>query len=242
VNRIPGGNYDPECASADAGPGGAVASLANQAVAAAAQGVQTFFVVFGPDTGLNAPDNDAATIVSQYQSVKSSAQMLATSKNLTGALADPVQVIDVTGSKNASVLNFAKVVEPLATCLYDLPATPPGMTPPDWTSASLTYPSNPLNPTVPAVTVPFVPSCSADAGAPSGWSIETVAATGTQRIRVCGQACTDLENLVAQAAEFSLIPLADAGASATPPSVSWIDVPLTLTPSCPADAGTPDGG
>ena len=233
VNRAPGAAIDGECTDTDGGPAAneaaAEAQLTSEVLAAAGQGIQTFFVVFGSD----------ASVVAAYDAV-------ATAARGTSA-ASPVQVIDLTsGSASGSLENFAKVVEPLATCVYDLPVTPAGVTAPDWASATLSYKS-PVAPPGPGVTVPHVQSCSPDAGSASGWALETVG-TNTQRVRVCGQACSDLQNLIVQAALYVLLQqnvVTDGGLAGVPGSTAqrpfpWLDVPVTLTPNCPASAT--DGG
>ncbi len=230
VNRIPGGTTDStECTTPPiAGATSVIAELADEAVAAYAKGVQTFFVVFNPDP---ATGETSANVLGAYQAIQMAAQPMAGGAN-------PVTVIDATQAGGATLLNFATVAEPLATCLYEPPPAPLGAPANYWAQVGQLKYTNPV--AVPGqgdTLVPYSASC-AD---PKGWLLDAAG-----RIKMCPQSCADLRNLIVQVVLYSIGQAeADGGSLAQIPSnINWLDVPVAITPTCSAgsDAGAGDGG
>jgi hypothetical protein len=236
VNRVPGGTYDPmECAP-PAGVPDVATEIEAQVAAAATSGIQTFFIVLNTDPTKNDP---APAVVSAYQTIAAAAAKLG--PNL------PPVVIDAT-NESVSLGHFASALEPMTTCLYDLPQPAAGSAAIDWTTAQLKY-TNPVALTDTAI--PNVADCKA-AGA-AGWSVETAQVNPTttiQRARVCGHYCSDIQNMIIQASVlvFSQDGITDQNGMLlnVPPSKSipWLDVPISITPPCAGagDAGAGDGG
>jgi hypothetical protein len=207
VNRSPGATNDAEC-PLPAGVADVGTEIVNEATTAFTQDpqsqVKTYFVV------LNDANGDAqSTVIPAYQQLAQRAP--------NGA----ITVVDATNS-NVSLGDFAKVMEPMTTCLYGVPDVPAGSPAIDWSQGQLKF-TNPV--ALPGQGDTIVPA--------SDWSIDS---TG-KRIQVTGQSCANLQNLVVQVAEYSIL---QSGGSLTniPSQINWLDVPVTLTPQCGAsDAG-----
>jgi hypothetical protein len=207
VNRAPGATNDAECAP-PTGVADVPTEIVNEATTAFTQNAQspvkTYFVV------LNDANGDAqSTVIPAYQQIAQRAPL--------GA----ITVVDATNS-NVSLGDFAKVMEPMTTCLYNVPDVPAGSPAIDWSQGQLKF-TNPV--ALPGQGDTIVPA--------SDWSIDS---TG-KRIQVKGQSCANLQNLIVQVAEYSILQ-SGGSLSQIPSQINWLEVPVTLTPQC----GGSDGG
>jgi hypothetical protein len=208
LNRVPGGTAvsGPEmndCTPTDVL--GALNQIEGDALAAfnSTPSMQTYFVVLGNDQ--NDPD-----VLTFYQQAQADVPQAITT--LDGTSAD----------QDTALANFAKVVTRLGTCLYELA---PGVTS---TNTAIAYDVTMNGVTVP-VSVPPDPTCTlATQDTADGWNVDS-----DNRIRICGQPCTDLRNAI-------LASTAAAVAMKQPPPA----LPVTATIQCgPVDGGAvSDGG
>jgi hypothetical protein len=196
-------------------------ALVSQATAAYQKNLSTYFVV------LNDEQDAGQTTLAYYQNV--------------GAVAGPgVTVVDARSTQPSTVLQkFQQGLASVATCLYDLP---PGVD----TTAMLTVtvpPSTPVfNPTPFPVPIEIASSSScnlANASTAQGWNIDN------GRIRICGEACNNVQGVIGAVALAAL----DQGEEAGLPDGGFPtsedggvpvipDVPIDVTMPC-VDAGSP---
>jgi hypothetical protein len=193
--------------------------MANEAKAAAAQNLSTYFVV------LNDTQLDPSAQLNFYNSVATAA-------------GGGVTVLDATSTQPSVVLQkFQTGLASVATCLYNLP---PGVD----TTAILTVtvpPGTPVfNPTqFPApITIASSSSCNlANASSAEGWGIDN------GRIRICGQACNNVQGVIGAVALGALSQGADGGVDGGFPTsgdggaITVPDVPIDVTMPCTTTGG-----
>jgi hypothetical protein len=160
--------------------GGPTATALAQQAAQGANPIATYAVALG-DPNEDNPTADASTVAS--------ASALAT--------AGKTRVFDgvADGAKGATAV--LDVLTDLGTCVYRVNRLDLGAIdlPP---SALLSY-VDPLSPSSSAVDIPYAAGCSATAPSDvSGWAAEG------GRVRICGQACTALRNVVSRVTTVAL--------------------------------------
>lgn len=105
---------------------------------------------------------------------------------------------DARGTKKNAKDAFQKVINTLATCVYDVPndASAPGL------EAVVSF-SDPLLGT----TTKIQPNaaCSGDGVSGEGWGYGTVSPTGKKRIYLCETSCNTYRNVLATASDFALL-------------------------------------
>jgi hypothetical protein len=188
--------------------------------AAAQQNLSTYFVVLNDQARMPQP------VLDFYNNVAAGA----------GA---GVSVLDATSTQPSVVLQaFQKQLASVATCLYDLPE---GVD--DTATLTITVPAGtPLfNPTqFPApITIASSSSCNlANASTAQGWNIDN------GRIRICGDACNNVQGVLGAVALAALSQGSDGGTDGGFPTTAdggvpvIPDVPLDVTMPC-VDAGSP---
>jgi hypothetical protein len=194
--------------------------LVAQATAAYQKGLSTYFVV------INDQEFSPQAVLDFYKSVA------------TGAGAG-VTVLDATSTQPSVVLqNFQTTLASVATCLYDLPD---GVD----TTASLSVtvpPGTPVfNPSQFPVAISIAQSSScnlANASTAQGWNVDN------GRIRICGQACNNVQGVIGAVALAALSQGTDGGTDGGFPASAdggvpvVPDVPVDVTMPC-GDAGSP---
>jgi hypothetical protein len=232
VNRVPtaaaggagdagaGGDYSQnaaECTPSGSGSSAYIDQAAQDAQAALAAGVKTYFVVLNDKQGTPTP------VLSFYNAVASAS---------SGAAV----VIDVSNPQALSVFDaFLGSVITATQCTYDLPA---GVD----TTATLDF-QIPAN--IPSVNPQPYPESSLIASDSNcnaanqgnatlkGWNIDN------GRIVLCGQACTGIQAIVGLDVAASIAPQADGGTDAGLTTVDGgpltiPDIPVTATMPCPS--------
>jgi hypothetical protein len=159
--------------------------------------LKTYFIVLDDDahdTHNPFPNPGALTYFNQIQS----------------DLPQAVTVLDATNTTTMSeaqtvAANFSKIVTQLGTCLYDY-GLPTGANL-DQLQVSYTIPGQPVT------IIPADPNCNeANQGTVSGWNVDS------GRVRICGQACSNLQSGILAATAAALqanIPAPDIGVTAT---------------------------
>ncbi len=221
VNRVPDptpltGNDCPLAVT----PPATASQVALQALEAEAEAaytgatsLRTFFVVLDDDA------HDGPTVTVPFYT------------QMQTDLPQAVTTIDATSMTPSVVLGkFTQVVTQLGTCLYELPA---GVTDTSQAAVSYNVPGTPV--TVP---VPVDPTCSADnQNSANGWNVDSNA-----RLRICGDACTNLRQTILAVSATALIngqPVPDVPVNAAV-LCSASDTGGTMIP--PDAGGTIDAG
>jgi hypothetical protein len=174
----------------------------------------------------------SATPAQAAQSAKNNDKIGTYALLLTGNAEDPngFQNVGVDGfwdarssaNKKNALDAQNQIVKDLATCVYDV--EPPKQLPS--ANAILSY-SDPLTGAV--KTIAQTPGCSSDSSPVSGWGID---ASKPTRIRICGAACTDYRNVLANVAAYAAL-------NQQPP----LAVPIFAHgPGCEPKAGAPPSG
>jgi len=202
------------------------AALTQEAENAFAQGLQTYFIVL----------NDQQQTPQQgfYDGIASAGGTPAPDGGSGdggsaegGVTGTGVTVLNATSTLQSVFASFQATLASVATCLYDLPA---GID----TTASLSFvvpPGNSLNPGTTPLAVPVAQSsgCSGPASTANGWNIDK------GRIRLCGNACQELQTAIGAVAAAALggdagtdagLGSADGGTPVIP------DVPVNVTMPC----------
>jgi hypothetical protein len=216
-----------------------VAALTQEAQAAFAQNLQTYFIVLNDQQNTPQPQLDFYNqVASPPATPESDAGTDAETAEGGGAPAPTgVTVLNATSTLTSVFASFQTTLTSVATCLYDLPT---GVD----TTAALSFlvpPGNAINTS--GTPVPFQvvrsSSCSASTStSANGWNIDN------GRIRLCGGACQQLQATVGAAAAAALGPGGDAGTggglptSADGGAVTIPDVPVTVVMPC-GDGGSP---
>jgi hypothetical protein len=212
------------------------AAMTVEAQAAFAQGLQTYFVVLNDQQQAPQPQIDF------YNQLASAVAPPASDAGTTDAGAEGglgstgVTVLNASSTLESVFASFQATLASVATCLYDLPA---GVD----TTASLSFvvpPGNSLNTgSIPIpVGVAQSSSCSGPASTANGWNIDH------GRIRLCGNACQQLQAAIGAVAAAALGQGGDAGADAGLPGSAdggtpvVPDVPINVTMPC-VDGGSP---
>jgi hypothetical protein len=222
-----GTDFPPTAADCPVTSGTITTALSSAAQQAFAQGLQTFFIV------LNDQELDPQPQVDFYNGVKNA-----------GGGTTPSGITVLPATVPNDLQGVANTLSSVASCLYDAPA---GID----TTATLTFtvpPGNVLNPSSVAVPqqVGLDPNCSATTPLtdPGGWTIDT----STNRIRICGKPCAELQAAIAATVGASLSPPGDGGTGTGNDAGLPVldggtpvipDVPVTVEMQCPADAGLP---
>jgi hypothetical protein len=196
--------------------------LAQEVVSAHQKGLSTYFVV------LNDQQLDPQPQLDFYDSVVAAA----------GGSGGGAFVLDATSTEPSVVLQkFQSGLASVATCLYDLPA---GV---DTTATlSVTVPPNTpvFNPTQFPAPITIAPSSScnlANVATAEGWNIDN------GRIRICGQACNNVQGVIGAVALGALSQGADGGTDGGLPvtadggSIVVPDVPVDVTMPCSTSSG-----
>lgn len=170
VNRTPDTTNDCNPPLDDAGDVKTAIESEIQAAYNDAPSVRTYFVVLGNSSGSDGSSNALAF----YQGIQTDLPQMVTVIDATLPMTD--------GGAQEVLANFAQGVEPLATCLYE---TIPGAS---ITALGYTDPSSPqtLTPIPPA----SGQCSSATQATVNGWGLDN------GRIRLCGTACTAVQNAI----------------------------------------------
>ncbi|MEY4544434.1 MAG: hypothetical protein RL685_629 [Pseudomonadota bacterium] len=190
--------------------GGPTALERVQAAASGPSRIATYAVALG-DPNQNATA-DAATV--------------ATATGL--AAAGRTRVFNAVADVAEGATAVLDVLTDLGTCLYRVNRDDLGVpgTIPD--SSVISY-IDPANPSSSAVDIPFNPGCAAGSAAEvSGWNRELV--NGTSLVRVCGNACTGLRDVISNISSVHLA--AQQQASTTEQQYSIPPVPVVVSAPC----------
>jgi hypothetical protein len=196
LNRAP--TLQNDCNPPLNAPDGGVEPTVTQAIeteiAAAYAGtpsLKTYFVVLDDDA------HDAAGALAYYKAIQSDLPQAVT-------VLDATNTSTMTSAQNVAA-NFSKIVTQLGTCLYDYGL--PSNDSLDQLQVAYTIPGQPKT------IIPADPNCNeANQGTVSGWNIDS------GRVRICGQACSNLQSGILGAAAAALqenLPAPDIAVTAT---------------------------
>jgi hypothetical protein len=168
VNRTPDTTNDCNPPLGDAGDVKTAIEAEIQAAYNDTPSVQTYFVVLANSSGSDGSSNAYAF----YSGIEADLPQMVTVINATLPMAD--------GGAQEVLANFAKGVEPLATCLYE---TIPGAS---ITELGYTDPTNPQN----LISIPASAQCTSAQATVDGWGLDN------GRVRVCGPSCVNVQNAI----------------------------------------------
>jgi len=95
---------------------------------------------------------------------------------------------------------FRRIVDDLATCVYDVEAASSAPTPGDFVSFSNPVPLPPA-PDQAKYVIKHDPACNTEGASANGWGIDSAKET---RVRLCGQACTNYRDVVKKASAYAI--------------------------------------